>query len=173
MHEPVFNRSATKHAYKQEIIIMPKEKISNKRRTYNKDTRGRKQGKYIEYFTNGKRSVECSFVDDEIHGEFKGWNIYGIMYEHSYYVHGELDGRFSEWFKDGKLERNCYYKNGIRDGESKQWNSSGELEFHNFYKNNTDITEDIQRVVKDINAITKEEGLIIFIKFGVKCLCLD
>ena len=145
---------------------MPKRK-SRTVNNISRDKNNNKQGKFEDHFLNGKLRVRCFYINNEIHGEYKAWNVYGNLYEHSHYTNGKFDGRYKEWFKSGQLEINCYYDLDELVGEFKRWDTSGILIDHLFLKDGKNIIKEITLIVANINNITLEEECIIKLIHGI------
>ena len=63
---------------------------------------GKKEGKCICFYENGKIKYECFYSDDVLHGEYIHYN-YGYLFDSidkKYYEHGKL---IKKWFQLFKL----------------------------------------------------------------------
>lgn len=60
---------------------------------YYEDESGRKQGEY-KLFHNGKITVYGFYKNNNLHGEFKVWDLDEMLQEHSLYVDGKKEVDF-------------------------------------------------------------------------------
>jgi antitoxin component YwqK of YwqJK toxin-antitoxin module len=83
---------------------------------------GIKDGKYKEWwFDNGQLRVQTTFLNNEIHGDYKCWYNNGQLYEHTKFVNGKRHGEYKEWHKNGQIKKQCIYVDGNIEGEYKEW----------------------------------------------------
>ena len=83
---------------------------------------GIKDGEYKEWwFDNGQLRVQTTFLNNEIHGDYKCWYNNGQLYEHTKFVNGKRHGEYKEWHKNGQIKKQCIYVNGKIEGEYKEW----------------------------------------------------
>jgi antitoxin component YwqK of YwqJK toxin-antitoxin module len=69
-------------------------------------------GVHVTRYENGQASVESTYVNGVLHGEFKYYTESGIMVEIGNHVNGELHGEFKSWNNDGTPRAECNYTNG-------------------------------------------------------------
>jgi|GEM_PF-1749712 len=77
---------------------------------------GKKEGKCIEYDSNGNIVFECFYKDDELDGIFKRYSNNKVILEENY-KNGILDGKFTLFSNSGKIIIDGFYKDGKREGE--------------------------------------------------------
>ena len=77
---------------------------------------GKKEGKCIEYDSNGNIVFECFYKDDELDGTFKRYSNNKVILEENY-KNGILDGKFTLFSNSGKIIIDGFYKDGKREGE--------------------------------------------------------
>lgn len=74
---------------------------------------GKKNGRSIFYYSNGRKQMECQYSNDL------------------------LDGKLTRWTYKGKVELESNYTNGLRMGETRLYTSEGILQIIQNYKNDT------------------------------------
>ena len=47
------------------------------------------EGKYIKYSYSGKKDLECNYKNNELHGDYKKWNL-GYLDLHFLYENGKM-----------------------------------------------------------------------------------
>ena len=77
---------------------------------------GKKIGKHIGYWENGKTQFEIYFEDGEYHGIAKEWYQNGQAYRTFHYEHGFEQGSQKMWWENGIIRANYVVKNGRRYG---------------------------------------------------------
>ena len=103
------------------------------------DNLGRKQGRYVSYYDNGKILQECFYID------------------------GKPEGDFKKYYNDGELEKHDKYKNGKKHGICRRFskkgfcfslfevgsNEAGKTEIIDYYSegNRTYDKEEIKRLI--------------------------
>ena len=55
------------------------------------DEYDRYQGEFKEFFGTGELGYHCYYVDHRVHGEYRTYNKYGKLLEHSIYINGYLE----------------------------------------------------------------------------------
>jgi len=79
---------------------------------YYEDSKGRYQGKYKSWHSNGQKWVYCFYKSNKLEGEYKSWYSTGQLQEHCFYKNDQWEGEYEWWNIKGKLLKHCYYKNG-------------------------------------------------------------
>jgi len=90
---------------------------------------GRKEGRQLTYFEDGKLKFSENFVDNKRHGVSKKWTIaegYQLVAELSY-LNGKLDGIQKQWFASGELHKLLQMKNGREEGLQRAYRKNGVL----------------------------------------------
>lgn len=77
---------------------------------------GKKIGKHIGYWENGRSKFEFYFKDGEHHGVAKEWYQNGQCYRIFHYEHGYEQGSQKMWWENGIIRANYVVKNGRRYG---------------------------------------------------------
>lgn len=76
------------------------------------DEHGHKQGEFKQYW-EGVLGIQCFYVNDYEHGEYKVWYESGNQLEaHYIYKNGQLHGEYKEWYENGQLSLHFFYVNG-------------------------------------------------------------
>ena len=82
-------------------------------------------GIYQTWHDNGKKEIECNFVNGKKNGLYQEWHKNGEIYRKSNYVNGEIDGLFQQWYSNGQIETECSYMNGKKHGLYQNWYNNG------------------------------------------------
>jgi antitoxin component YwqK of YwqJK toxin-antitoxin module len=77
---------------------------------------GKKIGKHIGFWENGKPKFEFYFLDGEHHGIAKEWYINGNPYKTFHYENGYEQGSQKMWWENGIIKANYVVRNGRRFG---------------------------------------------------------
>ncbi|MCG9966240.1 toxin-antitoxin system YwqK family antitoxin [Shewanella cutis] len=116
------------------------------------DNKGRYQGRYLRYETDGSLLQESHFKDNMIDGEQKIFHVNGKLKERyhmsygvrlglwqSYFENGQLEeqvnygangmeGLYESFYHDGKPKESVMMKAGKREGEYNYWSPEGKLQ---------------------------------------------
>ena len=121
-----------------------------------------KDGEYREYYPNGKLSVQTTFVNGELNGEYREWyrapnnspiaRDRGQLSTYKNYVGGKLHGEYKNWYANAPstndtnsnssnlvrdmLHIQTTYVNGNLHGEYKKWFQNGNVWIETTYKDN-------------------------------------
>ncbi len=89
---------------------------------------GKKEGTYKEYYTNGKISKICNYVDDKLNGEHKVFSTSGL-FNICNYVNGKKNGEYKQYFtsQSQNLYYSCNYINDLRNGVEKKYHQNGNI----------------------------------------------
>ena len=86
----------------------------------------RKDGPFVELWSNGKKRAEGTYKNTELHGLHTRWWESGQKREEGYYEEGELV-KFTSWHENG-------HKSGeIRRTSSASWYESGQMKIQHFF----------------------------------------
>lgn len=77
---------------------------------------GKKDGKQIAYWDNGKKRFEFTAKNDAYEGEMKEWSINGNLFHMAHFINGQEDGIQKMWYENGKIRANYVIVNGKRYG---------------------------------------------------------
>jgi antitoxin component YwqK of YwqJK toxin-antitoxin module len=94
------------------------------------------------WFENGNKRDECTYVNNLKHGRYSEWHENGLKFFEINYCSGELYGAYRAWHDNGQTscEQNYgeeYGKQGQLDGSSRGWHSNGQLAWDLLYKKGT------------------------------------
>jgi antitoxin component YwqK of YwqJK toxin-antitoxin module len=110
-----------------------------------RDINNLKQGTWISFHKTGQIHVECSYLNDKLHGYYREYNPYGKLLAEKRYLNGELVTREIEETLEVKAEiRKTYWPNGETQftgaflegqpvGLHKEYNENGILESAKIY----------------------------------------
>lgn len=125
----------------------------------NNDVKYYKQGKIETYYNNGKLNTIGFVVDSVLYGNWKSFNMDGIIncegnrnsykgtgwvkyyYENGipkdsgYFYNEKQHGICKSWYKNGQIESMIEYSHGKINGAFKRWYQNGNLEEFVYYKN--------------------------------------
>ena len=77
---------------------------------------GRKNGRQIAYWDNGKKRFEFTANNDAYDGEMREWSINGNLFHLAHYQNGQEEGSQKMWYENGKIKANYVIFNGKRYG---------------------------------------------------------
>lgn len=95
---------------------------------------GKIDGKYTEFWPDGKIRMETYVIDGIQHGDIfvrmgDGETRKGSL------KNGKLDGKLAKYYPNGKLYETSFYKNGILDGEFILYHENGIISEKGIYVN--------------------------------------
>ncbi len=147
---------------------------------YNRtDDKGRRQGPWVGYYSNGQKRYEGQFKNDKCTGEFRYYDVQGNLkavniFDKSgtkalnktfapngtiiatgYYLNQKKEGEWRFFTEDGKLLTVEEYKDGLAHGPSKTYYETGILISEWQYEN--DVMEGPAKTYYPSGAL-KEEG---------------
>ncbi|HET6992104.1 MAG TPA: toxin-antitoxin system YwqK family antitoxin, partial [Bacteroidia bacterium] len=98
---------------------------------------GIRNGKYTEYYPDGKVSAEFDYVDGEMNGMAKYYNEKGILIQSAQMKNGLIEGHFRTFHDNGKLYYEAFFVRGIMWNIISMSDSSGHpLDFGSFKNGN-------------------------------------
>ncbi len=104
-----------------------------------KDDNGVKQGRWIEFYSNGNKKTESNYFNGKLHGIYREYELNGKLLSEKKYVNGELYVPKEEdeiklkaeikksYFPDGKLQYEGAFVDNIPVGIHKEYNQQGKL----------------------------------------------
>ena len=105
---------------------------------------GEKDGKWTEYYENGRIKSERIFKDGEVvDGKYISYYDNGQIWDERNYKDGKLDGKFTIYYENGILQRinlnqiegEGNFKDGEKDGKWTYYNEDGSLIGEGIYQN--------------------------------------
>jgi len=117
-----------------------------------------KDGKYIEYFTDGKIKTEKNFSNGKENGITKIYYPDGILQSKAEYLNGLLNGSLLIYSPSAKLLFEQNYKNGLLDGLIKEYNEDGTIKRQMIYSMGKEIIPETSK--KEINQQEKKVEII-------------
>jgi antitoxin component YwqK of YwqJK toxin-antitoxin module len=77
-----------------------------------KIVRGKYDGSYKQYFSNGQLRTEGFYVSGVKNGLWKSYHENGTLHSKGMYKHGYWDGLWVDHYEDGSIRSKGYYQNG-------------------------------------------------------------
>ncbi len=74
-----------------------------------------KYGVYIEYYQNGKKSIEANYKQGIYDGIVKKYDENGLLTSNEYYVEGKYNG-IQSYYINGIIDKEITYVNGVKNG---------------------------------------------------------
>jgi len=97
--------------------------------------RGLLNGRRLDYYTNGVRSMESEWKHNRLHGSKKEYDRHGILRKDFFYQNGKREGLSRHYFEDGALFQECEYKQGKREGKFVNYHKNGDIKMRAVYEN--------------------------------------
>ena len=91
------------------------------------DVAGNRNGKWKDFFSNGKVQDEGQFSDNRRSGLWKFYNISEKVEQTGYYNNGRADGLWKWYYDNGALLREEEYFQNQRDGSCTEYSVTGEI----------------------------------------------
>ena len=74
--------------------------------------KGKREGEWLEYYTNGSLESKSNYKDGKEEGGFISYDVNGrIVYKYNYKL-GKLDGEWLHYYETGELKEKRLYKSG-------------------------------------------------------------
>lgn len=96
--------------------------------------RDHKEGKWTNYYKNGKKQREGTFVKGVVNGTYRTWYEDGKPQFQGDYLAGKEQGLHKEWHRNGKLFSETMFKDGSYDGPRRLYHENGELAYKENFK---------------------------------------
>lgn len=88
---------------------------------------GKKQGKFIKYYINGKLDTRCTYQDDLLEGTEETFHIQGYKTSVTNYLHGKKHGLYTLYYPNGEIvEQGSFYED-LFDGDWSYYDDRGVL----------------------------------------------
>ena len=95
---------------------------------------GKKDGSWVEYFSNGTLMEKRNYKDGEKDGLVEFYYKNGQLRDKGNYKEGRLDGLWEYYYENGKLWEKINYKSGKHDGLFEGYYENGQLRAKGNYK---------------------------------------
>lgn len=106
---------------------------------------GKANGRVREYSSDSKIYMDATFKDGHRHGKCTHFHKNGNPFEVAEYVNGVKEGVVSKYYENGKLLATIIYKNNkVQPG------------LREFKVDGTEITEDTELIVREVDHVAKE-----------------
>ena len=97
-------------------------------------------GIYEEFFQNGNKKCEISYVNGKQNGIFIKWYENGQKSMKGFYnANGCISGPSTSWYKNGQKWSEINYDDGVKNGVTKLWNQDGTTKIITTYKDGCKI----------------------------------
>jgi antitoxin component YwqK of YwqJK toxin-antitoxin module len=90
--------------------------LNRKLMEYREYSLGRKNGRQLAFWENGKKRFEFMAKNDAYEGELKEWTLIGQLFHLAHYANGQEDGIQKMWYENGRIRANYVIRNGKRYG---------------------------------------------------------
>jgi hypothetical protein len=98
---------------------------------------GKREGKMIDYYPDGKLMAERGFKQGRQEGKTLVYYPSGAIKEVQYYLNGEQHGGDTLWYEDGKIQFTVFFQNNKKNGYLRKWAPDGGLIFESKYAMDT------------------------------------
>jgi len=106
-----------------------------------REAKPRKDGPFIEYWPNGKKSAAGSYKNKKLNGVYTEYYENGKKKSELTYEGGERNGPYISWFKSGQKSAEGTFKDGKEHGNTKCYHENGRISYLKGYgPNRTNTT---------------------------------
>ena len=104
--------------------------------------RGKRHGRFIEYYKSGQMKHDCNYSNGKLNGEYMSYHENGELKFQTKYNNGIQSGETKSYYNNGNIYRSFKLSDGNYEGEIKEFHKNGNLKFvsenknYTFYKNN-------------------------------------
>ncbi|MFP4024779.1 MAG: toxin-antitoxin system YwqK family antitoxin [Thiohalospira sp.] len=88
---------------------------------------GKREGKWIDYYPEGKKRAEGYYNNGEKTGNWKFYFPNGRIQQTGSYINGKLSGSWKWYYSNGNLRKEEFYIYGLPDGESIEYSDTGSI----------------------------------------------
>lgn len=133
LHEVVFNRNNSTWYHKDDSSL-----VSGFVKEYFVDgtlfrqiglVQGKKQGKQLTFFPDGRLRFEETYRDNKLHGTVRRWSLES-GYQLTALLHyrsGKPHGEQKKWYQSGELHKRLHLKDGREEGLQQAFRRNGAL----------------------------------------------
>lgn len=93
------------------------------------------------FYNDGTLKKVCSYVNNEIEGEYKDYYENAQLKTHSNYMQGKENGEFKSYYENGQIECIIDFENGNREGRYISYFEDGNIESECQYRGNLPFGE--------------------------------
>lgn len=86
-----------------------------------------KNGHFVYFYENGKKSSEGDCVNNKNHGKWTYWLESGQKSYEGIFVNSKPEGLWQYWYETGEKKSEGKYANNLKDGLWKFWSINGDL----------------------------------------------
>lgn len=138
--------------------------------------RGKRHGRFIEYYKSGQMKHNCNYSNGKLNGEYMSYHENGELEYQTKYNNGIQSGETKSYYNNGNIYRSFKWSDGDYEGEIKEFHKNGNLKFVNesknytFYKNNNIACEiEFSKQPKGIWKNYRDDGTIEYeLDFNIK-----
>ena len=91
------------------------------------------------FYFDGLLKFEKNYKDEKMDGKYINYYENGKKESEVFYKDGELDGKYIGWYENGKKRIEKHYKNGLKEGPWTEWSKEGKKTFEGNFKNGNAI----------------------------------
>jgi TonB family protein len=102
--------------------------------TYKSIRPDNKDGRFIYYYENGNKQMECEYRNDKLHGILQEWYESGEKESYQEFREGLPDGQYKTWREDGSMKLNARYYRGSKHGYFQSFYPNGQMVRNDFYE---------------------------------------
>lgn len=84
-------------------------------------------GRFLSFYSNGKKELDCFYVNNIIEGVFTKYYYSGIICETGNYVKGKREGSYLFYDEFGRFIKEVHYVNDTLNGAVVEYYSSGNI----------------------------------------------
>ena len=103
--------------------------------TYKSIRPDNKDGRFVYWYEDGKKQMECNYRDNVLHGLLREWYASGQEESYQEFRGGLLDGEYISWRKDGSMKLKARYHKGDKHGNFQSFYPNGQMTRDDFYEN--------------------------------------
>jgi tetratricopeptide (TPR) repeat protein len=93
-------------------------------------------GKFIDYYLNGKKQGEGTFLNGKLSGQRLFYHVNGTISDKKHYVNGISNGLEERFYEDGTLRQKGNFKNGKEVGVWEIYHPNGQLQQRTTFNDN-------------------------------------
>ena len=115
----------TSFAYAQEVTFDAIEEI--KGLCYLKGTNQLFTGKTVDFYSNGKKSIEVEYQNGVESGTNRTWYNTGILMNETQIDSGKINGYWIDYFPNGTKQNEIVYEDDYMNGPCTRWYENGNI----------------------------------------------
>ena len=96
--------------------------------------KGRREGEWLIYHSNGQLEEDVNFKDGKKEGEYLRYSKNGKLYHKGNYKNDKIEGEYLTYYPNGQLWTKCNWKDGKLEGKYLNYYQNGQLKRTEIYK---------------------------------------